>query len=309
MREKALELLEGVPFSETAEDSAKSILSFVVVEDDIFDLLPLHFVTERGSGGDVSEEQLFWLCVAGKMLYAQVRWLDAILDDYKSFSDRSLLYSINESLTETIQSIFSETLGRELSPNILCTLSYSYARYSLSVALDAASSDPGNLAAQYATLDDYVVQARARAAPVCAPVDAVLLLQGAPEYARERARNSFEAFAVGAQLYDDALDLEEDFGENRPTWLVCETLREMKSRKTRPTNGEDITDLFYETALLGGLLSKNLDRSERFFGIARRLSEPLFARCARRSAQLISRVRALRKDYEEMNSSYYDSTF
>jgi hypothetical protein len=306
VREKALTLLAEVPFSDAAEDSAKLVLALLAAEDDLFDLLPVHFVPEDGGarGSGVTYEQLFSLCVAGKLLYARARWLDGILDDYERFEDRRILYAVNEVLTERIHTIFLQAFERRESKivHILRVLSTLYGRHSLSLALDAASAGPS---AGSLSFDDYVTHSKARAAPVRAPVDATLLLMDAPAHTLSKARDSFECFAVGLQLYDDALDLEEDFREDRLSWLVCQTLRSMESQKMPPAGDRPVSDAFYEAALTEGALSDNLAKAERFFEISRELAKPLFTRWAERSETLISKARTLRKDYEDLVSVHH----
>jgi hypothetical protein len=299
VREEALGLFREISFSEATEDSARSILSLLAVEDDIFDLLPLHFVTEEdgASGYRITEKQLLSLCVAGKLLYAHARWLDGVLDDHERFEDLRFLHSINEAITERVHAIFLETLGLELAWNIFSIMASLYARHTLSVALDAASA---NLSSQYRTLEDYVVQARARAAPVRASVDAALLLTNASDEMLERARMSCEHFAVGLQLYDDALDLEEDFKEGRASWLVCETMRRIEiqdaAQSSLPT-----ADTFYETALLGGSLLENLAQARKSFESSRAFAKLFFfPSWTERNDLLISRVHTLIKDYEDI---------
>jgi hypothetical protein len=311
IREEALGLFQEIPFYEAIENSARSILALLAVEDDIFDLLPLHFVAEQGGApaAEISEQQLFPLCVAGKLLYAQTRWLDSVLDDYELLRDHELMHSINETLTQRVHALFSEALGRELSCSVFSTLASLRARHSLSLTLDADLVDSSDLAKRYTFFDDYVTQAKARAAPVRASIDAILLLAETPEQISRRALDSFECFAVGAQLYDDALDLEEDFKADRPSWLVCQTLRCMKSQENTHAGDSQLIDQFYETALLRGTLSQNLIKAQGFFDISRKLANSKFPRWAERCNLIASRINKLRSDYEDIVSSFRSSAF
>jgi hypothetical protein len=134
-----------------------------------------------------------------------------------------------------------------------------------------------------------------------APVDAVLLLVGASEEEIQQARASWERWGLGQQFYDDALDIEEDFEDRRLTWAVARTLESLGA-ESASQGPEDLPDpdVFYQTALVGGVLAETLALAESFFEESVRLAEPSFPGWADQQQSTLQRTRELRQDYEEL---------
>lgn len=298
VRDEALWSLDGrgFPASGNHLDTLRALVS---VQDPVFDCLPLHFCGPRDSaaGANVAEvtgsERLLALAVSGKLLYAQLRWLDAVLDGPEN-PPHSIVHQVNEALVDLIQDRMVR--GAADPPSALRVLSKLYARYSASAVLDATYS--GTACARFG-FDDYVAQAKARAAPVRAPVDAVLAESGASPQTRYNAAESFELFTVGLQFYDDALDAEEDFRDRRPSWLVCATLGDPSNREIADAE----PDRFYEKALTGGFVSESLRAAEQHFKASYSLAEPRFPSWAEFQRQYSTDAAALREQYDDLISS------
>ena len=248
----------------------KRLLPFFVSEP-VLDTLPVRFLPREANGcvgGDVLHE----LAVGGKLVYAHIRWLDDLADEPRPGGPGSSVHALSEAIASLARMKFEEVLGPPHVAPFLSNLAQLYARYAASLAVDKAlQAFAGPL-----TLDYYVEHAKARSAPVRAPVDAMLSLVDAPEEQVERARSCFEWCVAGLQLYDDALDVEDDFKERRLSWVVSETLRALDAR-----GPEDVPDAdqFYETALVEGFLIRNLAAAEVLFKKALRLAEPAFPNC------------------------------
>jgi hypothetical protein len=145
-----------------------------------------------------------------------------------------------------------------------------------------------------------VEHVKARSAPVRAPVDAVLLLVGAPEDRTEEARSCFEWCVAGLQLYDDAVDVEEDFTEGRLSWVVSATLCALDGRGLEE---DPDVDLFYETALAEGFLVRNLAAAERFFQKALSLAGSSFPNCVDPLNAMSRHTREYKSDLERLVTS------
>jgi len=228
--------------------------------------------------------------VAGRLLYAQVRWLDHLADASDNLGPPGAVHSLNGALDELVRSRFAAVLANDPSlASFFSSLANLQLRYAASLAIDSADfRDDLNLSG-------YVEHAKARAAPVRAPVDATLLLASASEVEMERACRSFEACAAGLQLYDDAQDVEEDFRDDRLSWVVRESLRTF--------DREPDADSFYEAALLGGAIDRNLEAADRFFGEAIASAESLFPRWIKYLKSRRDDVRKLRSDLRKLVSS------
>ena len=165
----------------------KRLLPFFVTEP-VLDTLPVSFLP-LGDKGSVSCDVLHELAVAGKLVYAHIRWLDDLADEPRPGGPGWSVHALSEALSSLARTKFERVLGRARATHFLSTLAQLYARYAASLAVDAASrAYSGHL-----TLDDYVEHAKARSAPVRAPVDALLLLIGAPEDRNEEARSLSKA--------------------------------------------------------------------------------------------------------------------
>jgi hypothetical protein len=255
---------------EAKVEAFKRLLPFFVAEP-VLDTLPVSFLS-MGDEGSVRGDVLHELAVAGKLVYAHVRWLDDLADEPRPGGPGWSVHALSEALASLARTKFERVLGPSQAAPFLSTLAQLYARYAASLAVDTASQAfSGHL-----TLDDYVEHAKARAAPIRAPVDAVLLLVGAPEDRTQKARSCFEWCVAGLQLYDDALDVEDDFKEGRLSWVVSATLRALDAR-----GAEDApdADLLYETALVEGFLARNLAVAEALFQEALSLADSAFPNC------------------------------
>ncbi len=104
-----------------------------------------------------------------------------------------------------------------------------------------------------------------------APVEALLIVTGAGEGKKRRARACLESLAVAWQLGDDVLDIEEDYRDGRLSWVVSETLRRIPGNDPLPE-----PDAFYEAALLGGCVQRTLEESLTFYREAEIVAGDLF---------------------------------
>lgn len=298
VRDEALDSLDGCTFPASG-NHLDTLRALVSVQDPVFDCLPLHFCGPRdsGTGAIVAEgtgsERILALAISGKLLYAQLRWLDAVLDGPDN-TPHSTVHQVNEALVDLIQDRMVQ--GAADPPSALRALSKLYARYSASAVLDATYS--GTVCAQFG-FDDYVAQAKARAAPVRAPVDVVLAEPGVSSGTRSDAAESFELFTVGLQFYDDALDAEEDFRDRRPSWLVCATLKDPSNREFADAE----PGKFYEKALTGGFVSESLRAAEQYFEASYAVAETRFPSWAEFQRQYSTDAAALREQYDDLISS------
>ena len=271
-----------------------SFLPFVVAPEPVVELLPSLFVPERAARS-VSGKALHEIAVAGKLLYAQARWLDNLADEGKVRSTTSSVYRLDEALGALICSRFTRALDGASAAAFFSSLARLNARYATSLALDAGSVRGSEAA--HLDLACYVEHAKARAATVRAPVDAALLLAGAHDTEVFEARASFELCAAGLQLYDDAIDVEADFEEKRLSWIVASTLRAIGSE--RPHTSPD-ANLFYETALAGGAMVRNLAAAEELYAEAIDLADDTYPNWAAWARSVCQRARDLREDFERL---------
>jgi len=144
------------------------------------------------------------------------------------------------------------------------------------------------------TLAEYEAHAKARHSSVRAPLDALLILVGADEEQYARATDSWHAWGLGAQLYDDALDVEEDFRQGALTWTVGHALECFGGRS--PENADE----FYGVCLKEGIVAETLGRAEAHFARAADLARPSFPRWAPVQRGCARQARTLREDYERL---------
>jgi hypothetical protein len=199
------------------------LLPFFIVEP-VLDTLPFRFLP-RWAEGSVSGI-LYELAVAGKLVYAHIRWLDDLADEPLPVGLGASVHALSAALTSLARSKFERALGASRTAPFFSTFTLLYARYATSLAVDSASP----AFTSTLDLDKYLEHTKARSAPVRAPVDAVLLLVDAPADITERAYSCFEWCVAGLQLYDDALDIEDDFKEGRLSWVVSATLHALDGR-------------------------------------------------------------------------------
>jgi hypothetical protein len=283
----ALAAVAALP--EAREGALPGLYPFLAATDPVADELPYRFLSERPRRPP-AEEALRQIAVAGRLLYAQVRWLDYLADVADAVSPPGAVHRLSAALDELVRSAFSAALSdHPFSASFFSSLANLQLRYAASLALDSVRPH-GAL-----DLSGYVEHAKARAAPVRAPVDATLLLASASEVEAESARRSFEACAAGLQLYDDAQDVEEDFREGRLSWLVSETLQTFEC--------EPDTDSFYEAALLGGVIDRNLEAAVHLFDQAIASAEGLFPRWVEYLGVRRDEVRKLRSDLAQLVNS------
>jgi hypothetical protein len=283
----ALAAVAALP--EAGEGALSGLYPFLAAPDPVVDELPFLFLPERPHRPP-TRDVLRRVAVAGRLLYAQVRWLDHLADASDDVGPPGNVHSLNAALDELVRCRFAAVLANHpSSASFFSSLANLQLRYAVSLAIDSAGSR-GEL-----DLSGYVEHAKARAAPVRAPVDATLLLAAASEAERERARRSFESCAAGLQLYDDAQDVEEDFRDGRLSWIVSETLRAFEH--------EADADSFYEAALLGGTIDRDLEAACRFFDQAIASAENLFPKWIEYLKSRRDDVRKLRTDLRKLVSS------
>lgn len=187
---------------------------------------------------------------------------------------------------------YSDVLHGSEATEFLKTLAGLYARHGMSLAVDG--SHPRGRP-QLLSKEEYYAQVHARNGSFRASIDAVLLLVGASETILQQARQAWHLWVLGAQLYDDALDAEEDFESGSVTWTVDRTLAGLGARADggyRPDR-----DTFYEEALVGGALVETLDRAESCFRSAASLADGEFPSWAALQRSCITQASRLRTDF------------
>jgi len=294
VREEAVAFASSL--AEAQGQAFERFRSFLVDEPNM-ETLPVRFLPSRAYGF-VTRDALHDVAVAGKLVYAQIRWLDDVADGPSPVGEGwSSLHHLNTALTDLIRTTFTKALGPSKAGPFLAVLAVLYARYAASLAADNGFRRAGHGSVSY---EIYVDHARARAAPVLAPVEAVLLLAEASEDETHKARHCLESCAAGLQLYDDALDIEEDFESGRMSWVVGETLWAIRERHD---DRSPDADAFYRTALISGCLSRNLTAAETLFEEAISLAEPEFPLFTEYVRAELHNARGFREDLKELTAS------
>lgn len=269
------------------------LYNYVVVDEPVVHLMPLHFLP-RSSRGAIEHDVLHSLGVAAKLEYARSRFIDEIVD-VGGTEPASDVHRLHGALVDLVIARYSEVLQGRASGAFFQTLFSLYAHHSASVAVDKSWSryTPGS-----PTEEEYSAQARARNGSFRASVDAVLLLCGASTETLRRARESWHLWVLGAQFYDDVLDVEEDFESTNLTWTVARTLADfdLDMAEDRRPGGE----AFYEAALAGGALTETLTRAESCFRSAALLAEDEFPSWAALQRACITQTSRLRIDLQEL---------
>jgi hypothetical protein len=286
-----------------AEDKDFASLSrYLAVSEPVVDRLPAHFLPGRARA-DIDATALHQIAVAGKLIYAHIRWLDQFSDARPLagdlITDRPVTaHPLNGALFDLIHGTFASVLDQAMASAFFSTLSSLYVRYAASLALDTGS--PGTFPSTM-TFDNYASHAKARAAPVRAPVEAVLLLANAVPEEVERARFCFETSAAALQFLDDALDIEEDYEDRRLSWAVHRTLT--LCREAHAPRLPD-PDLFYKTALSEGVIVENLLTAEDLFRRSAVSAEDLFPSWENYSYQMCADAERLRTNFQRFATSH-----
>ena len=287
----ALNAVASLP--EAREAAAETLFTFLTVSEPVVDLLPEYFLLDRARAS-VDQGTLQQLALAGKLLYAHIRWLDDLADQRGS-SDHSLdAHPLSDALSRLIQQVFANALNEVVAPLFFSTLAHLYSRYSMSLAVDQGFCE---LLASPPPFEHYLLHAKARAAPVRAPVDAILLLTNATRQEAREAQFSFECYAAALQLFDDALDLEEDYEDRRLSWLVQRVVARLRDSHSAQLPD---ADLFYRTALLEGFLVDNLSRAEDLFVQSATSSRATFPRWAVLADHMVETTNRLKKEYQDL---------
>ena len=272
------------------DEGFESVYSYLVVDEPAVHLMPLHFCP-AGARRSVGAGALHALGVAAKLEYARNRWVDEVVDAGGGVSLTSA-HRLHDTLLALINDRYSKALGNALG-GFLPTLADLHARYAMSLALDGRVSLSSR---RPMSLDDYVQHARARHGPYRAPIDAVLILAGTSEQVLQKARASWHSWALGVQLYDDAVDVEEDFRNLNPSWTVQ---RALEGAGEIPGWGASLgPDAFYETALSKGAVVETLDQAESFFKESCREAGRLFPSWAALQRSCLVQTRKLREDLQ-----------
>ena len=271
----------------------EALYSYVVVDEPTVHLMPLHFLPPLAEG-TVGREALLSLAVAAKLEYARSRWIDEVVDR-GSMASPSEMHRLHGALSDLIVARYREALPGPMSAAFFGTLTALYSKHAASVAIDGSRTRSRDVPPNK---EEYSAQVRARNGSFRASVDAVLLLARAPKKLVETARESWHAWVLGAQLYDDALDVEEDYESNHPTWTVGRTLDSIPQEDDgdRPPDH----DRFYEAALTNGVLTETLEWAESCFEDAANLAANEFPRWAAVQRGCVQQASRLRNDLQEL---------
>ena len=298
-------LLDARSVGETAERAVLSIAlpmekafealhRYVAVDEPAVHLMPLHFLP-RSSHSAVERGCLHPLGVAAKLEYARSRWIDEVVD-VGPMENASVVHRLHGALLDLVFAKYSEAL-RDRAGLFFRTLVDLYARHTVSVAVDGSRARTATVPL---TAEEYSAQVSARNESFRASVDAVLLLAGASEEIVRAARESWRLWVLGAQLYDDALDAEEDFESDHSTWTVARTLADLHGDGAGDRRPDQ--DAFYEAALMGGALTETLLWAESCFESAARLAETEFPSWAALQQGCITQTSRLRGDFQKLTA-------
>lgn len=285
---ETIALSDGLPHAGGTE--FECFFAYLMVDEPIIQLMP-GYLLPVSAEQSVTPETLHALAIAAKLENARNRWLDNMVDNHKDsvFSTRS--HEMNGAIIALTHRLYDAVLPNDLVGSFFERLATLYARHSLSLVLDSKQEVSRKC---WAALVDYEVHAKARHCSVRAPLDALLTLLRADEGLFQAATSSWHAWGLGAQLYDDALDVEEDFRLGTMTWTVSRTLERFEGRI--PEN----SDQFYEVALREGVVTQTLKRAEEYFAHAAELASSSFPRWVPVQNGWKRQTRALREDYESL---------
>lgn len=269
-------------------------LDFLLVPEPVVEKLPTLFLPPDSH---VDESKISSISVGGKLLYAQIRWLDDIADSDEPAGSPTDVHKLADVVYRgALASFLSGLVGTRHEASFLAVLARLNNSYATSLALDGAFQRG---AAIHMDLAGYIAHAEARAAPLRTSLEALLLLAGINAEQAQRARECFNACAAAMQFADDVLDVEEDYRDRRLSWIVAETLSYMNESQELPD-----ADKFYEAALLGGHIESALNESERLYVRAKHFAEGHFPGCLDFLKSEEQRVCALRNDLAELTASY-----
>ncbi len=270
-----------------------ALYSYLVVDEPAVHLMPLHFLP-RSCRRALARSDLHSLGVAAKLEYVRSRWVDEIVDN-ECAGSLLAAHDLHGDLVELILARYSEVLQGERAGEFFKTLAGLYARHGASLAVDG--SRPRRRSGRLSE-EEYGAQVHARNGSFRASVDAVLLLVEAPDETLHRARQAWHLWVLGAQLYDDALDVEEDFESGSVTWTVERTLAGLGAY-VGGSSWPD-RDTFYEAALVEGALAETLIKAEFCFRSAASLADDEFPSWATLQRACIVQTGKLRADFEAL---------
>lgn len=264
--------------------------SYLLVDEPIIQLMP-GYLLPVWAEQIVKPETLRVLAVAAKLENARNRWLDNMVDSPESLASSAPSHELNEAIVALTNRLYRIVLPDDLAGTFFERLATLYARHSLALIFDSKREVARKC---FAEIKDYETHAKARHCSVRAPLDALLTLLRTDVGQYETVTDSWHAWGLGAQLYDDALDVEEDFRLGTMTWTVSCTLEGFKPRVP-----ED-SDEFYGAALKKGVVTRTLERAEEHFARAAELARSNFPRWVPVQDGWKQQTRALREDYESL---------
>lgn len=267
------------------------LYSYLAVDEPAVHLMPLHFLP-RSSRRSVGRDDLHSLGVAAKLEYVRSRWVDEIVDAGYAGSLLAV-HNLHGGLVKLIFECYSGVLGGHPASDFFRTLAGLYAHHGASLAVDGSrpAYPFGSL-----TREQYSAQVHARNGSFRASLDAVLLVAGASAETLRQARQSWHLWVLGAQLYDDAVDVEEDFESQSPTWTVTRTLASLGADAAGGRQPD--RDSFYEAALTGGGVMETLTWAEACFRSASDLADAEFPSWAALQRACIQQASKLREDFQ-----------
>ena len=264
--------------------------TYLLVDEPIIQLMP-GYLLPVWAEQSVTAETLHVLAVAAKLENARNRWLDNMVDNREDLAFSTPAHELNGAIVALTHRLYSTVMPNDLVCSFFERLATLYARHSLSLVLDGKREATHKCPA---ALADYEIHAKARHSSVRAPLDALLTLLRTNDDEFQTATSSWHAWGLGAQLYDDALDVEEDFRLGTMTWTVGRTLERFKGCIPKDP------DQFYEVALKEGVVTQTLKRAEAHFVYAAQLASSSFPRWVPVQDGWERQARALRKDYESL---------
>ncbi len=276
--------------SHTSEAGFERFYTYLLVDEPIIQLMPGYFLP-LWAEDEVRFETLRTLAVAAKFENARNRWLDEMVDGHDPFTSVASPQGLNGAIVGLTNRLYDSVLPHRQAARFFERLATLYARHSLSLVLDGRGP---KMLTRPVTLAEYEAHAKARHSSVRAPLDALLILVGADEEQYTRATESWHAWGLGAQLYDDALDVEEDFRQGALTWTVGRALEYFEGRS--PADADE----FYGVCLKQGIVTQTLKRAEAHFARAADLARPSLPRWAPVQRGCVTQARALREDYERL---------